>query len=338
MVISVNELAKQFKLKQKEQGLKGSLKSIFKPNIKVVNAVNDVSFNVEQGEMVALIGPNGAGKSTLIKMLTGILSSTSGDSRILGLNPARDRKKLAYQIGTVYGQKSQLWFHLPPIDTFNLFAKIYEIDDDIFNKQLKFYTELLQIENFLHTPTRRLSLGQRMKCEIVASLLHKPKVLFLDEPTIGLDVVAKEQIRQGLIEMNKNEGTTIILTSHDAGDIEAICSRSIIVNHGKVVFDDKIDLLKKKYLTHKILNFRFSDSLENFNNPIDEAELISCNSLSAKYKVDTQKTKIQTLINLVADNYSVADISITEPTMEEIIRNIYTNREVELIVQGGENR
>ncbi|WP_257831557.1 ABC transporter ATP-binding protein [Salipaludibacillus agaradhaerens] len=328
----MNELSKQFKLKQKEQGLKGSLRSILKPNFKAVHAINNVSFSVNHGEMVALIGPNGAGKSTLIKMLTGILNPSSGESRILGLNPIKERKKLAYQIGTVYGQKSQLWFHLPPIDTFHLFAKIYEIDNNIFNEQLDFYVELLQIEKYLNTPTRRLSLGQRMKCEIVASLLHKPKVLFLDEPTIGLDVVAKQQIRQGLIEMNRNEGTSIVLTSHDAGDIEAICNRSIIVNHGNIIYDDKIDLLKKNYLTHKILSIQFSDSIKNYRNPIDEAKLIFQNNISAKYKVDTRKTKLQTLIKQVADRYPIADISITEPTMEEIITKIYTNHEDNSIV------
>lgn len=202
-VIEVEKLSKNFKVKVKEKGLKGSIKSIFKPKYKTTKAVDKVSFEVEQGEMIAFIGPNGAGKSTTIKMLTGILYPTSGEVKVMGINPTKERKKLAYQIGTVFGQKEQLWTHLTPYDNFKFFGAVYDLDDAIIEKRIKEYKELFELDDFINTPVRNLSLGQRIRCEIVASLIHNPKILFLDEPTIGLDPVVKEKIRTLIKRLNK---------------------------------------------------------------------------------------------------------------------------------------
>ena len=239
-IIEVKNLKKTFNIKLKEKGLKGSLKSIVKPKYKKVNAVNNVSFKVEKGEIIAFIGPNGAGKSTTIKMLTGILYPDKGDIKVLDLDPRKQRKKLAYQIGTVFGQKEQLWMHLTPYDNFRFFGAIYDIPEKIVEKKIKNLIELFELENIINTPVRNLSLGQKIRCEIVASLIHEPKILFLDEPTIGLDPVVKENIRTLIKRMNKEFKTTIFLTSHDIGDIEKLCKRVIIVNNGEIVLDDNM--------------------------------------------------------------------------------------------------
>ena len=208
-VIEVKNLSKSFKVKIKEKGLKGSIKSIIHPKYKTIKAVNDISFDVEEGEMIAFIGPNGAGKSTTIKMLTGILYKNEGDIKVLNLDPSKDRKKLAYKIGTVFGQKEQLWMHLTPMDNFKFFAAIYDIPEKEAEERIEELSNLFEMESFINTPVRNLSLGQRIRSEIVASLIHNPKILFLDEPTIGLDPVVKENIRKLIKKMNKEYNTTI---------------------------------------------------------------------------------------------------------------------------------
>ena len=246
-IIEVKGLNKKFKVKEKEKGIKGSLKSIIKPKYKTINAVNDINFNVEQGEMLAFIGPNGAGKSTTIKMLTGILYPTSGEITVLGLNPSKKRKQLAYKIGTVFGQKEQLWTHLTPYDNFKFFGAIYDIPDNEIEERIEELKKTFELDEFINTPVRNLSLGQRIRCEIVAALIHKPQILFLDEPTIGLDPVVKENIRKLIKKMNKELGTTIFLTSHDIGDIEKLCKRVVIINHGKIIMDDSMKNIKSNY-------------------------------------------------------------------------------------------
>ena len=236
-IIEIKHLSKTFKIKEKEKGFKGSLKSIFKPKYKIKKAVNNLSLTVEKGEVIAFIGPNGAGKSTTIKMLTGILTPTKGEAIVTGINPAKQRKKLAYKIGTVFGQKEQLWTHLTPYDNFKFFGAIYDLKDYEIERRIKELNDTLELDEFINTPVRNLSLGQRIRCEIAASLIHKPEILFLDEPTIGLDPVVKENIRVLIKRMNKEFGTTIFLTSHDVGDIEKLCKRVIIINDGKVVLD-----------------------------------------------------------------------------------------------------
>ena len=232
-VITVKNLSKDFKVKIKEKGLKGSLKSLVKPKYKIIKAVKNISFSVEKGEMIAFIGPNGAGKSTSIKMMTGILFPNKGEIDVLGLDPKKDRKKLAYEIGCVFGQKEQLWMHLTPYDNFKFFGAIYDIPESRVEKKIKELSDLFELEEFINTPVRNLSLGQRIRCEIVASLIHEPKVLFLDEPTIGLDPVVKENIRVLIKRMNKEYKTTVVLTSHDVSDIEKLCKRVIIINKGQ---------------------------------------------------------------------------------------------------------
>ncbi|MDE7251084.1 MAG: ATP-binding cassette domain-containing protein [Lachnospiraceae bacterium] len=246
--IRVENLTKTFRVKRKEKGMKGSIQSIFHPQMEEVKAVDGVSFTVEEGEILAFIGPNGAGKSTTIKMLTGILYPDSGRVEVLGIDPAKKRKQLAYNIGTVFGQKEQLWTHLTPYDNFLFFSAIYDIPDKEAKERIRELAERFELGAFINTPVRNLSLGQRIRCEIVASLIHKPRVLFLDEPTIGLDPVVKEMIRSLIRQMNEELYTTIFLTSHDVGDIEKLCRRIIIVNAGKIVLDDSMEHLRNKDL------------------------------------------------------------------------------------------
>lgn len=249
--ISVENLSKTFRIKRKEKGMKGSIKAILHPQTEEIRAVKGVSFSVEEGEMLAFIGPNGAGKSTTIKMLTGILYPDGGRVEVLGIDPTKKRKQLAYQIGTVFGQKEQLWTHLTPYDNFRFFGAIYDLSEKETEERIEELSERFALEAFIDTPVRNLSLGQRIRCEIVASLLHKPKVLFLDEPTIGLDPVVKENIRSLIRQMNRKEHTTIFLTSHDVGDIEKLCRRIIIVNDGQIVLDDSMEKMKEHYLRGK---------------------------------------------------------------------------------------
>ncbi len=245
--ITVENLSKTFRVKRKEKGMYGSIKAIVHPQTEEIRAVNGVSFSVEEGEMLAFIGPNGAGKSTTIKMLTGILYPDGGKAEVMGIDPTKKRRQLAYLIGTVFGQKEQLWTHLTPYDNFRFFGAIYDLSERETERRIGELAERFGLGNFIDTPVRNLSLGQRIRCEIVASLIHKPKVLFLDEPTIGLDPVVKENVRELIKEMNKEEQTTIFLTSHDVGDIEKLCRRIIIVNDGRIVMDDSVEHLKRHY-------------------------------------------------------------------------------------------
>lgn len=246
--IRVENLSKTFRVKCKEKGMKGSIQAIFHPQMKEVKAVDGVSFTVDEGEILAFIGPNGAGKSTTIKMLTGILYPDGGRMEVLGIDPTKKRKQLAYNIGTVFGQKEQLWTHLTPYDNFLFFSAIYDIPDKEAKERIEELAERFELDAFINTPVRNLSLGQRIRCEIAASLIHKPRVLFLDEPTIGLDPVVKEMIRSLIRQMNEELHTTIFLTSHDVGDIEKLCRRIIIVNAGKIVLDDSMEHLRNKDL------------------------------------------------------------------------------------------
>lgn len=247
--IEAEDLSKTFRVRIKEKGMRGSIRAILRPQVEKITAVDRVSFTVEEGEMLAFIGPNGAGKSTTIKMLTGILCPDGGSVRVLGLDPVKRRKQLAYQIGTVFGQKEQLWTHLTPYDNFRFFGAIYDIPDRETEERIGELAERFALEAFINTPVRNLSLGQRIRCEIVASLIHKPGVLFLDEPTIGLDPVVKENIRGLIRQMNREYHTTILLTSHDVGDIEKLCRRIIIMNAGQIVLDDSMEHLKQHYLS-----------------------------------------------------------------------------------------
>lgn len=320
VTIKVDKLSKTFKLKTKQPGLKGSIKSFIKPSYREIEAVREVSFEVEKGEILAFIGPNGAGKSTTIKMLTGILYPSGGNMEVLGLNPSRERKKLSYKIGTVFGQKSQLWFHLPPIDSFNLLGSIYEIDKSKLKDRIETLKEIFEIGDLMDVPVRKLSLGQRIRCEIAASMLHQPEIIFLDEPTIGLDVVVKQKIRELILQLNKEEKTTIFLTSHDAGDIEQLCKRTIIINHGEVVLNETIKNLKHNYLNEKIIDIKYYD---NINIEQSRLNVLKSKGSALKVQVNTSIEDIDEVLTELIKYGRVSDITISEPPLEDIISHIY---------------
>jgi len=322
--IEVRNLTKRFKIKQKRAGFIGSLKSIIKPEIKEIIAVNNISLKIKEGEIVGFIGPNGAGKSTTIKILTGILYPTKGEANVSDLVPWEKRVDLSYKIGSVFGQKPQLWYHLPAIDTFNLFSKIYDLDDKEYKERLNYLVNLFEIKDLINTPVRKLSLGQRMKCEIVASLLHKPKILLLDEPTIGLDIIAKQKIRELIKELNKNDGVTILLTSHDVQDIERLCKRVVIINHGKIVYDGDLEQLNKKYLKNKIVSVKFEDNFDGFE--LKGVKVLKSEKYSADFEIDTNKISIKELIDYLVRKYEVLDINISGTPIEEIITKIYNEK------------
>ena len=319
-IIEVKNLSKDFKVKLKSKGFKGSLKSIIKPSYKTVKAVKNISFEVEKGEVIAFIGPNGAGKSTTIKMLTGILYPDKGDIKVLGIDPRKERKKLAYNIGTVFGQKEQLWMHLTPYDNFKFFGAIYDIPEYAVEKKIEELKQVFELEEFIDTPVRNLSLGQRIRCEIVASLIHEPSVLFLDEPTIGLDPVVKENIRTLIKRMNKEYKTTIFLTSHDISDIEKLCKRVIIINSGQVVLDDSMENLKYHYLNKKIVEVKMKEQL-NLDDE-DGIVILKDKGYNLKIEVDTTKRDISDVINLL-DTDKIIDINISNIPLEDIISSIY---------------
>ncbi len=284
-------------------------------------AVDDVSLSVPPGQAVAFIGPNGAGKSTTIKMLTGILTPTSGRAQVIGFTPWLERSKLVYHIGAVFGQRSQLWYHLPPRDTFELLARIYNLSKDDYQKRRDMLIERFAMGSFLDTPVRKLSLGQRMRAEVAASLLHRPRVLFLDEPTIGLDVVARQELRDLIREWNQDEGVTIFLTSHDAGDVERVARRAVVINQGRVVFDDKISAMRRQYLGSKIISVKFAEVPSAIALPGVTA--IKATEYALKLQVDTRLISVEAVMNEVLRAGSVADISIEDPPLEEVIAHIY---------------
>jgi len=322
--IEVKNLKKNFKVKLKEKGFIGSLKSIVKPKYKTVKAVKDISFKVEKGEILAFIGPNGAGKSTTIKMLTGILYPDRGKISVMGIDPIKERKKLAYEIGTVFGQKEQLWTHLTPYDNFKFFGAIYDIPNSVVEKKIKEFIEVFELSEFINTPVRNLSLGQRIRCEIVASLIHEPKILFLDEPTIGLDPVVKENIRTLIKRMNKEYKTTIFLTSHDVGDIEKLCKRVIIINNGSIVMDDSMENLKYNYLNKKIVEAKMKEKIN-----LDDEEgitILKDKGYNLKLEVDTQKKSVADAIKILNPD-KIVDINISNTPLENIISDIYKKKD-----------
>ena len=326
--ITVRNLRKTFQMKRKAAGLRGSLRALWRPAYQSIEAVRGLSFEMEEGELLGFIGPNGAGKSTTIKILTGILHPSSGEASVLGHVPWQQRQDLAFQIGSVFGQRPQLWYHLPAVDTFYLFGKIYELEDAALRNRIAFLAEAFEIEELLETPVRKLSLGQRMRCEVAASLLHKPRVLLLDEPSIGLDVVAKQRLRMTIQRMNELEGVGVLLTSHDAGDIEALCRRVIIVNHGEIVYRDKVSALKRRYLTVKTVDVRYNEQLPpDFGLP--GVETLKVGRYGAKLRFDTRETPVEPVISGLAAAGSLADVTVSEPSLEDVISAIYERTETE---------
>jgi ABC-2 type transport system ATP-binding protein len=331
-VVSLTNLQKTFRAKRKTPGLKGSIKALVRAEWQTVEAVKGISLALDEGELLAFIGPNGAGKSTTIKMLTGILYPTGGEAQVLGYVPWKQRRQLSYHIGSVFGQKPQLWYHLPPVDTFELFSHIYELDHAAFEKRKAFLVEALGIGDWLHTPVRKLSLGQRMRCEIAASMLHGPRILFLDEPTIGLDVVAKQQLREAIKTLHDEEHLTIFLTSHDAGDVETLCKRVIVINHGQVIFDDRTSALKRRFLRRKIIGVRFGQPVDA-DFALDNATILKRSTWGVKIELDTHVRRVDDLIAALMAYAPIVDLTVEDPPMEEIIAEIYQAAEA-IAVEG----
>lgn len=319
-VIEAEALTKNFRVKRKEKGMRGSIRAVFHPQTEEIRAVDRVSFGVEEGEVLAFIGPNGAGKSTTIKMLTGILYPDGGRVEVLGIDPVKKRKQLAYQIGTVFGQKEQLWTHLTPYDNFCFFGAIYDLSGREAERRIAELSEIFELSDFINTPVRNLSLGQRIRCEIVASLIHKPKVLFLDEPTIGLDPVVKENIRMLIKQMNRELHTTIFLTSHDIGDIEKLCRRIVIVNSGQIVMDDSMEHLKYHYLNKKIVEVKLQE--EAALPKTEGITILKQKGSRVRLEVDTSVIKINDALRSI-DAEHVEDINISNIPLENIIMEIY---------------
>lgn len=333
-MIYADDLRKEFKKIIKEPGIKGSVKALFKPHKEIVKAVDGITFSVPKGEILGFIGPNGAGKSTVIKMLTGILTPTSGTCRINGKIPQEDRKNYVREIGVVFGQRTQLWWDLALRETYAVLKEIYQVPDDKYKKRMVFLNEVLELDSFITSPVRTLSLGQRMRADIAASLLHSPKVLFLDEPTIGLDVVVKENIRNAIRRINAEEGTTVILTTHDLSDIELLCERIVMVDKGKKVFDGAISELKRDYGDVRTLNFELVNSpdfkLLDYKRRFDLTDddiSVERDGGSVKVRFDTAAVSVEEIISYTLSTVHVKDLNIKEVEIEEIIKKLY-RREV----------
>ncbi len=319
-MIEVRKLKKTFTKVKKKTGLKG----FFFPEKENFEAVKDISFNVKKGELVAFVGPNGAGKSTTIKMLTGIIHPSSGEITVAGLDPVKDRKKLAYKIGCMFGQKSSLWMHLPAIDTYKLYGAMYDIDSKELDKRINEVIEMFDLKDIIDVPVRKLSLGQRMICEIGAIMLHKPEILFLDEPTIGLDIVVKEKVRNAILKVNKTQNTTIFLTSHDLGDIEKICERIIIIDKGIIIKDESIENLKNEYLKERYVTLIYDENMENVD---FEYRINGRDGNKVMIKVDTSKVSMSDVISKFMKYGNVIDMEAIPVPLEDVIYDIYTKNE-----------
>ncbi|RCX12547.1 ABC-2 type transport system ATP-binding protein [Anaerobacterium chartisolvens] len=319
--ISVENLVKDYRINSRKKGLLGAISSFLIRESILKRAVNDISFTIEKGEMVGFIGPNGAGKSTTVKMLTGILVPTSGSISIGGLSPYRDRKKNASRMGVVFGQRTQLWWDLPVSDTFDLLRYIYKVPEKTFKHNMEMFNDMLGIGDFINQATRQLSLGQRMRADIAAALLHDPEIIFFDEPTIGLDVVAKEKIREFIRFINREKGVTMLFTTHDMADIEKTCNRMVIIDNGVIIYDGTTNEIKDRYGRERSLIVDFGE------NPGDiclEGVTI-CGEGEKKKKFTFNKSEVQvsSLISRLTQEYSVLDLTIREPEIESIIREIY---------------
>ncbi len=329
-MIYAEHLRKEFKKTIKEPGLKGSFKALFRPKKEIVVAAEDISFHVPKGEILGFIGPNGAGKSTVIKMLTGILTPTSGECRINGHIPQNDRKKYVREIGVVFGQRTQLWWDLPLQETYLVLKEIYEVEEESFKKRMAFLNEVLELDSFIKSPVRTLSLGQRMRADIAASMLHSPKVLFLDEPTIGLDVVVKDKIRQAIMKINKEEQTTVILTTHDISDIELLCDRIVMIDKGKNVYDGSLQKLRENYGQIRELHFETDPESplteEQFRQglPLKESELtIEQDKQTFKVRFNSAAIPVGDMLSHTLSVTRVKDITVRDADVEEIIRRLY---------------
>lgn len=326
LAIEVKNLTKSFQTYDRREGIIGSVKDLFHRDYRTLVAVDNISLEVPEGELLGYLGPNGAGKSTSIKMLTGILQPTSGHISVCGYHPFKDRKNYTRIIGVVFGQRTQLWWDIAVKESFKLLGQIYGVEESIFKKRLDKLIQILEIGDILHIPVRKLSLGQRMRCDILASLIHSPRVLFLDEPTIGLDAVAKDSIRKFLRVLNREERITVLLTTHDLKEIEELCKRIVVLDHGKIIFDGGLDRIKQIPGLRRTVSVEFSHEAdvtkfqEEFGARLEVVES-SARRICAKF--DAGVIPPNELLKRLVDGYSVADLSLVEPDIEEVITKIY---------------
>lgn len=319
-MIEFKNISKTYKVAVREGGMKNAMKSLFTRKYKTIHALNDVSFQIAEGEMVGYIGPNGAGKSTTIKIMCGILTPDSGQCVIDGRIPYKERVAHVQQIGVVFGQRSQLWWDVPVIDSFELIKDIYRIDDKTYRRNLNDLTDLLAMGDLLKTPTRNLSLGQRMRCEIVASLLHDPKILFLDEPTIGLDAVSKISIRKFIKQVNEDRKTTVVLTTHDMQDIEALTERVILIGKGKILLDGKYNELRKRASNDKILDIEYSGTISELH---EGMKLIKAQEAQMTISLNPDIMSVSEAISYLASHTTLLDVSVSDISAEQMVAELY---------------
>jgi ABC-2 type transport system ATP-binding protein len=325
-IIEVRELSKQFRTFHRREGVFGALQNLFVRDYVTVNAVDRVSFTIEPGEMVGYIGANGAGKSTTIKMLTGILVPTSGHIVSNGSVPYHDRRRYTKEIGVVFGQRTQLWWDIAVIESFKLLKEIYEVPDGDYHRRLDLFGQILGIGEYLHTPVRKLSLGERMRCDLAAALLHNPPLLFLDEPTIGLDVVAKDHIRAFLKEINRTERTTVLLTTHDLSDIEELSKRIMIIDKGKILFDGQLAEMKDRLAEYNQVKFSLKDRSQVARLPLVATNGLSCDrvdELTYVMRFDREQHSSAEVIRNLVNTLQVTDIFVEEEPIEDIVKRIY---------------
>lgn len=331
IMIKVENLSREFKINKKYPGFKGAIKSFFSREYTIKKAVDNISFEINDGEIVGYIGSNGAGKSTTIKMMTGILTPTSGQVTVEGVVPYENREANARRVGVVFGQRTQLWWDLPLSETFLLLKEIYELSDEEYNSKMKFLNEVLALENFMMSPVRTLSLGQRMRADLAAALIHNPKILYLDEPTIGLDIVVKENVRRAIKEINEKYGTTVILTTHDLSDIEELCNRIIIIDNGVKIYDGTLSEIKERYGYMTTLSVQLKDNISeklNLNSEFNiDNEDLNYENEDGKLKINFNKNKISSskVMSYIMTHYEVLDFSVVETSIEDIIKKIYRN-------------
>lgn len=323
-LIHAADLSKHFKVYKHHRGRFGALRNLFTRQATLVRAVDRISFQVEAGELVGYIGPNGAGKSTTIKMLTGLLVPSGGELRVNGRVPWRERRSLVATIGAVFGQRTTLWWDLPVIESLDLLQHIYRIPRRRFQRNLDEFIGLLELDPFLHTPVRSLSLGQRMRADFCAALLHDPTLLFLDEPTIGLDVVAKQQVRRFIRHINRDRGTTVILTTHDLADVEKLCQRVMIIDRGRLLYDGELDALRERFGGQRELVVDFAETYEDIS--VDGAEVAGRSGDRAVYRFGRGSVTASELIGRLSARYRIRDLSVREPDIESTIRRIYEGR------------
>ena len=320
--VELNQLSKSFRVKRTRTDTTGArIRDLFSRETRTVSAVDQLSFSIAPGERVAFIGPNGAGKSTTLKMLAGILQPDAGDVRVLGLVPSRQRRQLAFRIGTVFGQRSQLWYQLPPRDTFELLGRVYEIDPREHRRRIDTLSSVFALGALVDTPVRHLSLGERMRCEIVASLLHAPRMLFLDEPTIGLDVSAKAMIRELLWTESDREGVTLLLTSHDTGDMERVCARAIVINHGRLLWDGPISALRQSYLKAKRVTL-WSEA-EHLDLTLPGVRVLSSRAYRTELEIALEITPLGQVVDAALRQAAIRDMAIEDAPLDEVIRALY---------------